>query len=134
MDPILSISTMLNSADMFYIIIVNGHKPFVMPTKIKLFRNNRILFAVEKYSYEHTLMIERPRLSVVAAISHDRSLIYEGTVAFVEDEELTRVILRRVPDLKRYYNELTGKTLQWFYLSNPSAYLQYTIGERQRIL
>ena len=134
MDPILTISTTLNAASTFYIIVINHHKPYVIPTKIKLFRNNRILFAVERYSYEHTLMIEKPRLAIVAPAGQDRSLIYEGTVTFVEDEELTRTILRRLPELKHYYNNLTGKTLQWFYLSNPSAFLETSAEDKQRLL
>lgn len=119
--PIQYLKDSFYEAHVFYLAVNSAKSPYIEPIKTHMLANGRLLFGIGDLSYAYHLMQKNRHVTLLAYLSNDSYIRYSGTAIFEEDASYAQQVIRHSPELKRYYNDLTGSTLHMFYLSEARA-------------
>lgn len=117
------INDFLNEAGIFYMATEDGDQPKVRPLGGRLEADGKLLFSVGTFKDVYKQMQENPKVEIVALNLKKGAqwLRYTGTAVFETDPKYAEQALEKSPNLKKVYNEETGRKLGMFYLKDATA-------------
>lgn len=117
------INDFLNEAGIFYMATEDGDQPKLRPLGGRLEMDGKLLFSVGTFKDVYKQMQKNPKVEIVALNlkKHAQWLRYTGTAVFETDPKYAEQFLENSPNLKKVYNEQTGKKLGMFYLTDATA-------------
>lgn len=115
------INDFLNEAGIFYLATEDGDQPKLRPIGAHYEMDGKILFGIGTFKNVYKQMVKNPKVEIVALNKKAQWLRYTGTAVFETDPKYEAYSLEKSPNLKKVYNEQTGKKLGMFHLENATA-------------
>lgn len=117
------INDFLNEAGIFYMATEDGDQPKLRPLGGRFEMDGKLLFSVGTFKDVYKQMQKNPKVEIVALNLKKNAqwLRYTGTAVFETDPKYAELALEKSPNLKKVYNEQTGKKLGMFYLKDATA-------------
>lgn len=117
------INDFLNEAGIFYMATEDGDQPKLRPLGGRLEADGKLLFSVGTFKDVYKQMQKNPKVEIVALNLKKGAqwLRYTGTAVFETDPKYAEQVLEKSPNLKKVYNDETGKKLGMFYLKDATA-------------
>lgn len=119
--PLQQIKDLLMQASNTTLSVKTQQAPYVEPIKVHMMTQDHLLFGIGELSYAFQLLIENRYCTIFAYHDNGAYLCYSGTIVLNEDPKAAQLCLQHFPELKKYYNQLTGLSYHTFYLQNARA-------------
>ena len=124
----------LNEAGVFFLATVDGDQPKLRPLGAHFEFDGKILFGVGDFKAVYRQLIANPKTEIVACKPDGHWLRYTGRAVFETDPGYEKKALDAIPDLKKIYNEASGRHLMMFHLEDAAAVDIPTMGEGESLL
>lgn len=117
----------------FYFATVDGDKPKVRPFGFFMEHNGKLYFGMGKHKQSYQQIVANPNVEVCTADAKGQWIRISGVAVLNDSEEIMSKVFETMPDLKKIYNEETGKSLAPFYLKNGVAEIADLKGNFEKI-
>jgi uncharacterized pyridoxamine 5'-phosphate oxidase family protein len=115
------INDFLNETGVFFLATVDGDRPRLRPMGAHLEMDGKLLFGVGDFKDAYRQIVANPKVEIVACKSDGHWLRYTGRAVFETDPKYAQSYLEANPNLKKIYNEETGRKMAMFYLEDATA-------------
>lgn len=115
------INDFLSEAGIFYMATEDGDQPKMRPLGAHFEMDGKIIFGIGTFKDVYKQMQKNPKVEIVALGKKAQWLRYTGTAVFETDPKYAEYSLSKNPNLKKVYNDETGKKLGMFHLEDASA-------------
>lgn len=117
------VSRFIADAGIYYIATLNKHLASISSSRAFLMMHGEIYFGVGSDTQVYQQLLENHHIEIMATNSHGHTLKIKGIVEFSKHLEYGKKVVRHLPQLKRYYNDLTGYSMMMFKIRDPHVSL-----------
>ena len=128
------VNDFLSEAHPFYLATVDGDQPKVRPLGLHFEMDGKVYFGIGDFKEVYRQLLANPKCEIAAAKQDGHWIRYTGRAVFESDPKYSEEALERFPNLRRIYNEESGRKMMVFRLEDATAVDIPTMGPGENLL
>lgn len=128
------IGDFLKETGVFFLATTDGDQPKIRPLGAYLDVDGKIIFGVGNFKKVYEQLCANPKVEIVACKRNGHWLRYTGKAVFESDPKYAAMMLEKLPQVKKLYDDNPGYKMMAFHIEDAKAVEIVVMGEGENIL